>query len=266
MVLRTFWYQRLTSFRRSALRAIVPECVWPTHVVIDGVKFRIRGEPYSFGTKKSLAYGTQAYEADERFLISQFVAPGMVIFELGTSIGVVSSIIAEQIGPSGILVSVEASSKIGEYTKSWIEREYPWVTIVIGAGLLVWDSVPLRLSVEGFDDSRGSLGGSVVFGKVENRKSQSSEAGADKIWDLRGLTERSKAPAEALIVDIEGAEEEILGTALKFPKSLKWVMIELHPQKYRNHSVVSSILNTIQEEGFEVQSNRGNSYLLHRRM
>lgn len=255
----------VASLRRRMLRTIVPEWVWPRSVMIDDVPFRVQKEPYTVGTKKLLAFGTDKYEAEERLLVKRFVTPGMSVLELGTSIGVLSSIIAERIGPSGNPISVEASSEIGEYSKSWIEREYPWVQVVIGAGLPVWDSTPLLLSVGGFDGSRGSLGGAVMFRKSDENIPVSPVSPAGKIWDISQLSEKSPVPFEALIVDIEGGEEEIAGVTLSFPKSLQWVMVELHPEKYRNQAAGQAILKRIEEEGFEPHSELGNSYLLSQR-
>lgn len=259
-----FFKQSLASFRRGVLRALIPEFVWPQVVDVDGVKFRVRGEPYSFATKKLLAFGTESYEADERRLVSHFLAPGMVVFELGGSIGVLSSIIADKIGPTGKLITVEASKKIGRHTKRWIEKQYPWVTVLIGAGLPVWDCAPLGLKVDGFDESRGSLGGSVVFGAVAHYGVDRSGGSPSEIWDLSRLAGQSRAPVDALIVDIEAGEEEILRTALDFPSSLDWVMIELHPKKYREASTANLVLERIEDQGFEVHSSRGNTYLLRR--
>lgn len=254
----------LVSLRRRILRSIVPEWVWPKSVVVDGVRVRVQKEPYSAGTKRLLAFGTDRYEAEERLLVKRFVSPGMSVLEMGTSIGVLSSIIAERIGPGGNLITVEASRYIGEYTKSWIEREYPWVQVVIGAGLPVWDSTPLQLAAGGFDSSRGSLGGAVMFLKSDESIPVSRNSPAGKIWDISQLSEKSPVPFEALIVDIEGGEEEIAGVTLSFPKSLKWVMVELHPEKYRNQAAGQAILKRIEEEGFEPHSELGNSYLLSR--
>lgn len=258
------WTRLAISFRRSALRALVPESVWPRNVVIDDVNFRVRGEPYSFGTKKLLAFGAEGYETEERYLISQFVVPGMKIFELGTSIGVLAAIVAERIGPTGILVSVEVSKKIGSYTQSWIEKKYPWVRILLGAGLPVWDSAPLKLSVDGFDGSRGSLGGLVVFAKSQGPLKSAGKTDGTEIWDIRRLTELTEVAVEGLIVDIEGGEEQIVGTSLNLPRTLSWLMIELHPGKYNNPSAGQEILKSIREEGFAINSNEGNSYLFHR--
>jgi len=257
-------FRSVSSFRRSLLKALVPEFVWPRSVVIDGVSFKVRGEPYSFGTKKLLTSGAERYESDERYLINQALVSGMKVFELGTSIGVLASIIAERIGPAGILVSVEASRKIGLHTKSWIEGKYPWVTVMIGAGLPLWDSEPLQLSINGFDGSRGSLGGSVMFGNSRVSVKSSGKTDEIEIWDIKRLTEFAMVAVDVLIVDIEGGEEKILESDLNLPGTLGWLLIELHPEKYNDPLAGQEILKSIRSEGFELNSNLGNSYLFHR--
>ena len=260
----SLWGGLVGRLRRNLLLALVPEWVWPKHVVVDGVTFRVRNTPYSVGTKRLLSFGTENYETEERELLEEFLTPGMNVIELGASIGVLSSIIAERIGPSGSLVSVEASCEIGNYTKSWVEQKYPWVRIVVGVALPLWDSSPLLLRVEGFDSSRGSLGGAVKFAKADGRTLDASRPNGGKIWDLSGLGTTSPSTLDALVVDIEGAEEEISDATLNYPKTLKWVMIELHPDKYRSGSTKRVLLELFEREGFYVHSKRSETYLLAR--
>lgn len=59
----------------------MPEFVWQREVVIDGVVFKVRNTPCSFGTKKALQNGK--YELSERQLLKREIKPGDVIIEMG---------------------------------------------------------------------------------------------------------------------------------------------------------------------------------------
>jgi FkbM family methyltransferase len=212
-----------------------------------------------------LSSAIDRYEAEERQLLKKFLAEGMSVFEIGASIGVVSSIVAERVGPSGSLVSVEASSEIGAHTKSWLEPKYPWSQILIGAGLPIWDSSKTGLTATGFDGSRGSLGGKVIFRKSGRQQADPSSPVGVGIWDIRQLSEKAKLPVDALIVDIEGGEEQILGQEAKFPESLMWIMIELHPSRYEHESSRQALLDFFEAQGFEVFSSLGESFLFRKK-
>lgn len=42
----------LGNLRRNILTFLVPEFVWPEYVIIDNVKIKLRGAPYTFGIKR----------------------------------------------------------------------------------------------------------------------------------------------------------------------------------------------------------------------
>jgi len=75
---------------------IVPEFVWPKEATIDGVNFKIRNTPYSFGTKRGLKTGN--YEVSERKLLKAQIKPGDNIIEMGGSIGVLTAILGNYTG------------------------------------------------------------------------------------------------------------------------------------------------------------------------
>src|SRR4051812_33865047 len=109
------WYR----IRRTLLKRLVPEFVWAKSVLIDGAEIRVRNAPYSFGIKRVLSVGN--YEMDERRLLAKIIQPGEVVVEMGGSIGILTAIIAQKVGPSGFVVSVEASVNLSGYSRTWLE-------------------------------------------------------------------------------------------------------------------------------------------------
>jgi len=106
----------LYRMRRTLLRVLVPEFVWPKSVLIDGARIAIRNAPYSFGVKRVLKRGE--YELEERGLLSNILQPGDVVVEMGGSIGILTAIIAARVGSSGFVTSVEASAKLTTYSRT----------------------------------------------------------------------------------------------------------------------------------------------------
>src|SRR2546427_137509 len=105
--------------RRTLLRFLVPEFVWPKSVSIDGARIAVRNAPYSFGVKRVLQRGE--YELEERKLLQTILHPGDVVVEMGGSVGILTAIIAGKVGSSGFVISVEASVTLAEYSKTWLE-------------------------------------------------------------------------------------------------------------------------------------------------
>ena len=98
------------KLRRNLLTIFTPEFVWPEYVNIDGVHIKVRNEPYSFGIKLSLT--KKLYEGPERNLLKNENLVGENIIEFGSSIGVLSAILAKKVGDKGRVISVEASERI----------------------------------------------------------------------------------------------------------------------------------------------------------
>ena len=235
-------YQQILILRRKLLR-MLPEWFWPRAITLDGVNIPLRGKPWSFGTKKVLQQGT--YEAEERVLLNGIVKPGMQVIEMGSSIGILTAIIAEKIGATGRLISVEASEKLTRYSVPWLSR-YPWVTVCTGFAFPVWQAEDVQ--VASFNEERGNLGGTVVFGD----RSSILTAASVKIYGLKTIMDKFGVVPELLIVDVEGSEILMLSNPLHFPDSLQYLLIELHPGMYpRKKKDAIEIIGTICKEGFE---------------
>lgn len=251
------------------LRNFVPESYWPETVDVDGVAIRLRHTPYSFSTRKLIRDGK--YELPERTLVKKAIAPGMQVIEFGGSLGIVTSVVAKCAGPSGRVVSVEASADLTNYSRPWLEREGN-IKVLTGYAFPVWE-VPKGLRVGGFSGSQVSLGGRVSF-DVANGAGSSGLGGEAPVaiappgprnWDISTICREFDLAPDALVMDIEAAERIVLDQAPNYPQSLRSIIAEFHPGMYPNgQKDLDAILATYSREGFEVKERVHNTWLLQR--
>jgi FkbM family methyltransferase len=245
------------SFRRFLLRELVPEFFWPEFVLMDGVKIAVRGMPYSFGIKRLLS--ANKYESEERQLIIQALKEGDVVVELGASIGIASRVIASRIGKTGRLVSVEALQTLVDSSNLWIDQ-FPMMKVVQGFAFPVYE-LSKSVSIDGFDDTSGSLGGVLQFsqGKESNNKSN------DQVYDLKKIEAMYNITPNVLIVDIEGSERVLLEEGAYIPQNVKQIVMELHPEMYDDGlETQDAIIKKLEVEGFELKGIVENNYYFKR--
>lgn len=251
----------LYRLRSTLLRTLIPEFVWPKWVVIDGARIKVRNTPYSFGVKRVLTQKLGDYELGERKLLVGLLELGDVVVEMGGSIGVLTAIIAEKVGSSGFVISVEASVKLTEYSRPWLESGNN-VKVLVGFGFPVWE-LKHPIEIQKFEEKWGSMSGRLTFktGRVVE-KGRSTDP-SQPLYDLRTLFEYAKRPPVTLVVDIEGSERIICSQKPDFPKSLRNLLIELHPGIY-GEDTKREIVRRIEEDGFKKLAEQGNVFLFSR--
>ena len=247
--------QAYYKIRRKLLKSFVPEFIWTKEIYIDGVLFKIRNTPYSFGTKRSLVKGD--YEMFERKLIKSQIESGDVVYEMGGSIGVLTSILSEKVGPEGKVFSVEASESIVAYSKTHLEKRGN-IKVYCGFGFPVF-SVENKIKIQNFDESLGQLGGIVSFDTNNQNESET----ANNIFDIKKLMDTSNTSPTVLVIDIEGSEKIILDHKPNYPKSLRVMLIEMHTHMY-GESTREKIIQVIVDDGFKVELCDHDVYLLKR--
>jgi len=242
------------------LRTFVPEACWPRQIDVDGVTIKIRHTPYSFATRLILKRGE--YEKHERALLGQIMRPGMQVLELGSSIGILASVIAHRMGPSGRLVTVEASPTLTNYSKTWLGKP-GHVDIVTGYAFPVWES-PGGLHVDGFKEG-ASLGGTVTF-SVDGGNGQAAPAQTGpRVYDLSTLCREYSLRPELLVVDVEGSEAVMLRQKPNLPDWIRYVLIELHPGLYPNKEKdQSAIVEVLRKEGMRLAQRVDTAWLFER--
>ena len=246
----------LYLLRRVILKRIVPEIFWPTHVDYDGVRILVRGQPYSFGVKRLLSRGD--YEDAERYLIGRFLHCGDSVLEMGSSIGILSEIIANKVGPDGRIIAIEADHELAKLTSTRLAR-YKNLSVHSGFAFPVWDGSNIKIN--NFDNMDGSLGGRVAFKVAES----SSQARPGNVIDISSVCSENSFSPDVLVCDIEGSELILTLLPLNWPSSIKNVVLELHDHLLPNGaSDIEAIINRILKEGFKLREKRGMNYWLSR--
>ena len=248
---QTYW-----NIRRSLLRTFVPEFIWPNEAVIDGVTFKVRNTPYSYGTKRALKTGN--YEVSERKLLKEQIKSGDIIIEMGGSIGVLTAILSHYTGASGEVYSVEASDKIASYSKTWLERKGN-IKVLRGFGFPVL-SVNKNIKISNFDENAGSLGGIVSFDSNAGDNNTSS----DPVYDIGKIMAEFSATPTVLVIDVEGSEKIILDSKPNYPDSIRIILMEMHTHMY-GEVVRKQIIQRIVDEGFVVKHDDMDVYLFERK-
>lgn len=217
--------------------------------------------PFSFGTKLSLSAGN--YEFPERILCSLVLEKGMNILEIGTSIGILTGIMASKIGSQGKIVTIEASQKNFKIACSWLLKQYPNIKIVNGYGFPC-STIPKDLYVNKFNESISNLGGEVQYSFNNSGIKSSNDIPTLGIKTIEKVYLKDKA--DLLLADIEGAENILLKANTRIPATLKHIIIETHPWKYTSKEDVEKIISKICSCGFKVIHNIATCYLFSRNL
>lgn len=231
------------SARRWVLKNFVPEWCWPVEVVLDHVRIQVRNRPFSFGVKRILVNGS--YEECERRMVVKACREKDHVIEMGTSIGIVSSIISNLIGDEGKLVTIEADKALVGVARETLCANSNAV-VIHGFGLPLWSTEGLQVSR--FDNNLGSLGGRAV---IEHRTAVESDS---RIWSLHRICEQHDIDPTVLVCDIEGSESVLLEHEFDPPKSLKHIIIEIHPSLLpEGENSVENICANIQRAGYKLK-------------
>ena len=253
--IRYYW-----KSKRLLLKKLVPEIVWPVQVVLDGVSFKVRNMPYSTGTKYLLARGK--YEKPERRLLAGFIKPGDQVIEMGGSIGVLTAIIANRIGSTGRLISIEAAESLVAHSGPWLEKNNN-TKVICGFAFPVADCAE-KIRILSFDESAGALAGIVSFKTLTAvNPAPAAPQNAAPVFDLNRIVSQFGIAPNILVVDIEGSERIILDEAATFLASIEYVFIELHPAHY-GMQTKKDIVSKIQQLGYTIEDVEENTYLFRK--
>ncbi|MES2997366.1 MAG: hypothetical protein V4733_11210 [Verrucomicrobiota bacterium] len=211
---------------------------------VDGLKFNLAGLPIPAKKKRHLRRGD--YELPERILISKFVEPGMRVLELGASLGIISTFLARNIGPTGSLLSVEADLSLLPFWERNIHANGLKGKCVNALACPTWNAnVPVRLLANNFQPCADKLSGRITA---------STEASARTVpWKTaRTICEENDFEPTALIVDIEGTETVWTEEPANFPSSVRLLIAEFHPQ-YTGPDIAADCAQAVLDAGFRLR-------------
>lgn len=249
----------LTKLRRFILKRFVPEIFWPKTVQIGRATIPVRGQPFSFGVKRLLVKGE--YEHHEIKLLEGRIESADQVIEMGGSVGILTACIASNLGPEGRIVSIEADSKLVEQSRAWLSRQNRAITILHGIGFPVYQ-LNQAMHIKDFSNDGGSLGGRVSFATDDTDPAvQDVEF---PVYDIKTVMDQTEIEPSVLVFDIEGSETVMCSNQPSIPRSVRLLLIELHPSIY-GHEMMESIKSSIVDEGFKLIDESGASFLYERR-
>lgn len=244
----------MERLRRWLLRHLVPECVWPRHVLLDGVAIPVRGQPFSFGVKRILCDGS--YEQSERILLSRVIRENDTILEFGGSIGILATIAADKVGRGGTVISVEASERLAAQAAARLAGR-PNIRVIAGIGFPVADA-PERCRGSIFRDTGNSLGG-----RICGEAPLDGNAALHRIYDINRVIQECGVQPRILVVDIEGAESVVLEPSATLPSCIAHIVIELHPGLY-GQTMEHRIVEAFSRLGYVLSEELRHVYLFTR--
>lgn len=247
--------QKYWGLRRKILKLLVPEFIWPEKILIDGVSFKIRNTPYSYGTKKSLQSGQ--YEVSERQLLKGKIQKGDVVIEMGGSIGVLTALLAQEAGAGGLVISVEASKSITAYSATWLEARGN-IKVIRGFAFPVYE-INKKITLKNFDEQGGSLGGKLDFDVYDLPVSGTEEP----VFDIKRIMQEHAVIPTVIVADVEGTERILTTIEPAYPLSVRLVLIELHEYMYGT-GVRDQIIQAMEGDGFTVTDQLEGVYLFSR--
>ena len=159
-----------------------------------------------------------AYEYSERYLIRRWLPSQFDVVELGASIGIVSREILNKLEPRTKLVAVEAMPLLAEIAEKNIGKRQP---------VQQWSMIQAAIAY-GCKDVSFETGASHIAGKIAAKGSGSLHLQTKALASILsefGLVEYS------LVMDIEGAEYEVLRHDSESLATCRCIIAELHGER-----------------------------------
>ena len=228
---------------------------WPECATLDGIRVPIRTSPLSPSARRQLMRGR--YETAERRIVGQLLEEGDHVLEVGASIGIVSSVLWKKVGPRGRVLSVEANLALRPHferqmTVNGIQGE--WVGALCCP---VWGQyIPDSISTQSFVPSTDSLEGAA--------REPTADREPGPPWrTAEHICDHFRMNPTAVVIDVEGSEAVWCIVSPGFPKSVRTVVVEIHPLLI-GASRAGRCIQALIEEGFGITAVYGTVFGLRR--
>ena len=219
---------------------------------IHGLEETVPGH-ISPGIRYILAKG-RPYEVDEIKLVASILKKGINVIELGGSIGLLSRVIRNKIGPTATHLIIEADPTLIDTCRQNSEiGSEKGKTKVLHAALAYVDTPTLAFK----------KGKTAHTGKIAT----SSEKGNIHVpaIELKELIQKMPKSKELILVsDIEGAEYEMFEKeSREVFSNFSYAIIEIHPKTFQSlNKSEAGFKNIIAEKGFSIIQREENVLLL----
>ena len=217
---------------------------FPVEFEVDGVVLPLKQLPLDAKTKRRILRG--GYETAERKLVAKFVKQGDQVLEFGGSLGVVSSILAQRVGASGRVISVEPDDSLRLAFNYQMQLNNLEVKCICALGCPIWaEAVPDEWKSQSFSNQGHSLSGRAERGGADDG------VGSAPWKTALEICHESSLEPNVLIVDIEGAETVWCEHSPNFPKSVDLLIVEFHPE-INGEEDAGRAVQAIVDEGFKI--------------
>ena len=200
-------------------------------VTLDGITVVAEKGALPRVVRKALLHDT--YELQERKLMLRVLKPGMRVLEIGTGIGFVSLLAARAAGPENVFC-YEANPTL----EPLIRRNYALnglqPTLTMRA--VTVDGAPVT-----FFQNDNIISSSLIDRKHESRKVTVESVAFETLLEQHD--------PEVLVMDVEGAEVDILGASQL--RNIRHIVIELHPHIVGD-AKIAALEDHLQAIGFSV--------------
>jgi FkbM family methyltransferase len=208
----------------------------PKAVDLDGVTIPMDVGAMNAAARYGVCFGD--YEREERALLAETVEPGDVVLELGTGLGVISTLAAQLVGPTGSVHSFEANPRLEDD----IRRVYAANGVAPD-----FHAYPLgaeERDLELFVSSNFFSSSTVDHGQEATKVVVHQRPIAEVVERLRPTY---------LIMDVEGAEVELVPAVDM--SSIRKVLLEVHPHKV-GPGPVSEVVASLLDRGLCLDTRR----------
>ena len=201
---------------------------------LNGVKLGVPKDIGSDHLRRKLESG--GYESDEARAATRRVRPGQRVLEIGAGLGYVTTICAKKAGPENVL-SVEANPKMLPVIRANLDRN--------GCSKVELMHAAVTGPIKDGETAPFYAGSSFWGGSLLPRDG----------WDLKGqevplLSISALLQAHrphVVMMDIEGAEARMFSR--KWPRFVQFLVMEIHPDRYENDTVVQKIVDCMSASG-----------------
>jgi FkbM family methyltransferase len=188
--------------------------------MLDGVKVPLKASPLSHKMRRHLMRG--GYERAERRVVAELVGEGAKVIELGSSLGILTSLLKRKVGPSGKVVAVEANRALAEHFSRQLAANGMTTPLVHALGYPLWEAqIPASVRKRKFAAQENNLSG----------RAGSDREGTEVPWrTLKEISTEAELPdPDVLVVDVEGGETAWCTHPPDFPASVSVLIVEIHP-------------------------------------
>lgn len=229
---RHFLRDRLRAFRRG-IRCLLPDVkctLYGCNITIPAALHR--------GVLAKVRMGD--YETPERKLIEQHLRSDVPVIELGGSLGVVTAFAAKRLNSDTVLISVEANPSILPYCRKNLDANR------VGPG-----EVLHRVVAYGSKTAQFYVSDNIHISRTDPFPgAKRIDVGVTSVTEILG---KIKSENFQLIMDIEGAEVDVIREEAGIFSRCLLAIIEFHPYVYSDsEGTIARMISALNEQGLEL--------------